>query len=70
MYAAQTFLTKLRSKSPCNSRAEVGVVGMPVDKRNFGGCKKLRQFMDTLELPIVGYFARYPTRFASGGAWF
>jgi chromosome partitioning protein len=42
MYAAQNFLTK------------VGVVGMRVDERTLAA-NKLREFMDTLDLPIVGY---------------
>ena len=53
MYAAQTFLTKLREITR-NSRSKVGVVGMRVDERTLAA-NKLRQFMDTLELPIVGY---------------
>ena len=53
MYAAQTFLTKLR-KITRHSRSKVGVVGMRVDERTLAA-SKLRQFMDTLELPIVGY---------------
>ena len=53
MYAAQNFLTKLREITR-NSRTKVGVVGMRVDERTLAA-SKLRQFMDTLELPIVGY---------------
>jgi len=53
MYAAQIFLTKLREITR-NSRTKVGVVGMRVDERTLAA-SKLRQFMDTLELPIVGY---------------
>ena len=53
MYAAQTFLTKLREIKR-HSRSKVGVVGMRVDERTLAA-SKLRQFMDTLELPIVGY---------------
>jgi chromosome partitioning protein len=53
MYAAQTFLTKLREITR-HSRSKVGVVGMRVDERTLAA-SKLRQFMDTLELPIVGY---------------
>ena len=53
MYAAQTFLTKLREITR-HSRSKVGVVGMRVDERTLTA-SKLRQFMDTLELPIVGY---------------
>jgi chromosome partitioning protein len=53
MYAAQTFLTKLREITR-HSRSKVGVVGMRVDERTLAA-NKLRQFMDTLELPIVGY---------------
>ena len=53
MYAAQNFLTKLREITR-NSRSKVGVVGMRVDERTLAA-SKLRQFMDTLELPIVGY---------------
>ena len=53
MYAAQNFLTKLREIS-VNTRTKVGVVGMRVDERTLAA-SKLRQFMDTLELPIVGY---------------
>lgn len=53
MYAAQTFLTKLREIT-FNTRTKVGVVGMRVDERTLAA-NKLRQFMDTLELPIVGY---------------
>lgn len=53
MYAAQAFLTKLREITR-NSRTKVGVVGMRVDERTLAA-QKLRQFMDTLELPIVGY---------------
>ncbi len=53
MYAAQTFLTKLREITR-QSRSKVGVVGMRVDERTLAA-SKLRQFMDTLELPIVGY---------------
>ena len=53
MYAAQTFLTKLREITR-HSRCKVGVVGMRVDERTLAA-SKLRQFMDTLELPIVGY---------------
>ena len=53
MYAAQNFLTKLREITR-HSRSKVGVVGMRVDERTLAA-SKLRQFMDTLELPIVGY---------------
>jgi chromosome partitioning protein len=53
MYAAQNFLTKLREITRHN-RCKVGVVGMRVDERTLAA-SKLRQFMDTLELPIVGY---------------
>ena len=53
MYAAQTFLTKLREIT-FNTRTKVGVVGMRVDERTLAA-NKLRQFMDTLDLPIVGY---------------
>ena len=53
MYAAQTFLTKLREITR-HSRSKVGVVGMRVDERTLAA-SKLRQFIDTLELPIVGY---------------
>jgi chromosome partitioning protein len=53
MYAAQNFLAKLREITR-NSRTKVGVVGMRVDERTLAA-SKLRQFMDTLELPIVGY---------------
>jgi chromosome partitioning protein len=53
MYAAQTFLTKL-SEITRNSRSKIGVVGMRVDERTLAA-QKLRQFMDTLKLPIVGY---------------
>jgi len=53
MYAAQTFLTKLREITR-NSHTKLGVVGMRVDERTLAA-SKLRQFMDTLELPIVGY---------------
>ena len=53
MYAAQTFLTKLREITR-HSRSKVGVVGMRVDERTLAA-SKLREFMDTLELPIVGY---------------
>ena len=53
MYAAQTFLTKLREITR-HSRTKVGVVGMRVDERTLAA-SKLRQFMDTLELTIVGY---------------
>ena len=53
MYAAQTFLTKLREITR-NTRTKVGVVGMRVDERTLAA-SKLRQFMDTLDLPIVGY---------------
>ena len=53
MYAAQTFLTKLREITR-NSRSKVGVVGMRVDERTLAA-SKLREFMETLELPIVGY---------------
>ena len=53
MYAAQNFLTKLREITR-HSRCKVGVVGMRVDERTLAA-SKLRQFMDTLELPIVGY---------------
>ena len=53
MYAAQNFLTKLREITR-NSRTKVGVVGMRVDERTLAA-SKLREFMETLELPIVGY---------------
>ncbi len=53
MYAAQNFLTKLREIT-VNTRTKVGVVGMRVDERTLAA-SKLRQFMDTLDLPIVGY---------------
>ena len=53
MYAAQNFLTKLREIT-FNTRTKVGVVGMRVDERTLAA-NKLRQFMDTLDLPIVGY---------------
>jgi chromosome partitioning protein len=53
MYAAQNFLTKLREITR-NNRTKVGVVGMRVDERTLAA-SKLRQFMETLELPIVGY---------------
>ena len=53
MYAAQNFLTKLREITR-HSRCKVGVVGMRVDERTLAA-SKLREFMDTLELPIVGY---------------
>ena len=53
MYAAQNFLTKLREITR-NSRTKVGVVGMRVDERTLAA-NKLREFMETLELPIVGY---------------
>ena len=53
MYAAQTFLTKLREIT-FNTRTKVGVVGMRVDERTLAA-NKLRQVMDTLDLPIVGY---------------
>ena len=53
MYAARNFLTKLREITR-HSRSKVGVVGMRVDERTLAA-SKLRQFMDTLELPIVGY---------------
>jgi len=53
MYAAQNFLTKLREITR-HSRCKVGVVGMRVDERTLAA-SKLREFMETLELPIVGY---------------
>jgi chromosome partitioning protein len=53
MYAAQNFQTKLREITR-HSLSKVGVVGMRVDERTLAA-SKLRQFMDTLELPIVGY---------------
>lgn len=52
MYAAQNFLTKLR-EIVRSTRTKVGVVGMRVDERTLAA-SKLREFMDSLDLPIVG----------------
>ena len=53
MYAAQAFITQLREVTR-GTKTRVGVVGMRVDERTIAA-SKLREFMNTLDVPIVGF---------------
>lgn len=53
MYAAQAFITQLRDVTKGN-KTKLGIVGMRVDERTIAA-NKLREFMDTLDVPIISF---------------
>ncbi|MSQ65963.1 MAG: ParA family protein [Limnohabitans sp.] len=53
MYASQAFIEQLREITK-NSKTNLGMVGMRVDERTIAA-SKLREFMDKLEVPIIGF---------------
>jgi chromosome partitioning protein len=53
MFASQAFITQLREVTT-NSKTKLGIIGMRVDERTVAA-SKLREFMDKLDVPIVGY---------------
>ena len=53
MYAAQAFITQVREITK-TTKTKLGIIGMRVDERTIAA-NKLREFMDKLDVPIVGY---------------
>ncbi|MBU6368527.1 MAG: ParA family protein [Burkholderiales bacterium] len=53
MYAAQAFITQVREITK-TTKTKLGIIGMRVDERTIAA-SKLREFMDKLDVPIVGY---------------
>ena len=53
MFASQAFISQLREVTK-TSKTKLGIIGMRVDERTVAA-SKLREFMDKLEVPIVGY---------------
>ncbi len=53
MYAAQAFITQVREITK-TTKTKLGIIGMRVDERTIAA-NKLREFMDKLDVPIVGF---------------
>jgi len=53
MYAAQAFITQVRDLTR-GLKTKLGIIGMRVDERTIAA-SKLREFMNQLEVPIVGW---------------
>jgi len=53
MYAAQAFITQVRDLTR-GHKTKLGIIGMRVDERTIAA-SKLREFMNQLEVPIVGW---------------
>jgi len=53
MYASQAFISQLHEITKA-SKTKLGIIGMRVDERTIAA-NKLREFMDTLGVPIIGY---------------
>lgn len=54
IYATQRFLAKLAERESLKESGRVGVLGMRVDART-RAAEQLRQFVDSLGLPVLGY---------------
>jgi chromosome partitioning protein len=67
MFASQAFISQLREVTK-TSKTKLGIIGMRVDERTVAA-SKLREFMDKLEVPIVGYLrdTQYDLHMAAHG---